>query len=96
MRYDSVMNTGPTQALWPQRTSALHHWMVLSELDAAVLKGKKISNRLSIPEALGNTALATYTTLGAAGVPFVEPPTGPRDSAMWTRVIKRFRSEVGV
>jgi hypothetical protein len=93
--YDSSIGSNPLGAPWPRRTSCLHHWKVLSAIDAKVTAGKKVTARVSALEELLKVAQATYTELGVAGVTF-EPMTGPRDVSLWQRAVSRFKAEIGL
>ena len=94
-RYDSVMSAGPIRAIWPRKTSCLHHWKVLSDLEKLVNSGKSLGDRLDALEKLLTSSAAAYADLISLGITF-EPMTGPRDLGIWQRALRRFKSEVGV
>ncbi len=94
-KYDTVMRSGPAGATWPRKTSCLHHWEVLRRLALEASAGKTISDNLAFLETRVQRALTTYRTLGNAGISF-ETPSSSRDLLLWQRVVKRFRTEVGL
>jgi hypothetical protein len=90
--YDTVFKSGPLGAHWPRRTACLHHWKVLSSLNAIISRDRGVVKRISTVEGLVRASQAIYAELISDGVTF-EPFTGPRDGAMWLRALARFRAE---
>lgn len=94
--FDGVFGAGnPGNAVWPPRTSCLHHWAVLADLAPRFSSQGSVSANLDALEGALQQSSSLYDSLRRLGVPF-EVPSGPRDCRLHLDAVRRFRDIVGL
>ena len=91
--YDVVLRTNPSDDLWPNSVSCLHHWETLNKLASDVSgAGNNSADRLTSLLDRIDLAEALYKTM--TGVPF-EYYSGSGHLNQWRVAIKAFLNSIG-